>query len=109
MPPSLLLGEAKWIWVPHYDDNVDPGKFVFFRKVFHLQSAVVHGATVRVSADTRYRLFVNGARVSFGPCKSYLTRWCYETVDISHLLVKGKNVISAKVLRFHMPTLVVLR
>lgn len=109
MPPSLLLGEAKWIWVPHYDDNVDPGKFVFFRKVFHLQSAVVHGATVRVSADTRYRLFVNGARVSFGPCKSYLTRWYYETVDISHLLVKGKNVISAKVLRFHMPTLVVLR
>ena len=83
-----------------YDDSTDPGKFVPFRKVFHIQNTDFRECIVRVSADTRYRLFVNGNSISFGPCKSYPSCWYYETIDIAAQLVPGKNVITAKVLRY---------
>lgn len=100
MIPRASLSEAAWIWTPHYDDATDPAKLVLFRKSFTLETLPETPFTVHVSADTRYRLFVNGERVSFGPCKSYLSRWYYETVDILPCLKVGPNVISAKVLRF---------
>lgn len=55
---------------------------------------------VNVSADSRYRLFVNGRSASFGPAKSHLGEWNYETIDIASLLKKGGNVIAARVLRY---------
>jgi hypothetical protein len=54
---------------------------------------------VHISADTRYRLFVNGIPASFGPCKSYPTRWYYDSVDIASLLRKGVNMLAVRVLR----------
>lgn len=96
----FLAEEAKWIWVPDFDDTIDPGQFVLFRKPFNLDEVPTQECLLHVSADTRYRLFLNGQSVSFGPCKSYPTRWYYETVDIGPFLIKGENVLSAKVLRF---------
>ncbi|TEY62721.1 hypothetical protein BOTCAL_0158g00160 [Botryotinia calthae] len=87
----FLTDEAQWIWVPDFDDTIDPGQFVLFRKSFTLEKLPIEETVLHVSADTRYRLFLNGKRISFGPCKSYPTRWYYET--------PGKNVFSAKVLR----------
>src|SRR6266700_1998662 len=68
--------------------HMDPRKFVLLRKVSHIRNT-----------DFRERIvFVNGNTVSFGPCKSYPSRWYYKTVDIATQPVSGKNVISAKVL-----------
>ena len=75
-------------------------KVCSIRKVFHIQNTNFRECIGRVSADTRYRLFDYGNSISFGPCKSYPSRWYYETVDIAAHLVPGKNVISAKVLRY---------
>lgn len=100
MPSSPWKEEARWIYVSPYDDSTDPVKFVLFRKVFHIRNTDFCEYIVRVPTDTRYRLFVNGNSVSFGPCKSYPSRWCYETVDIAAQLVPGKNTISATVLRY---------
>lgn len=98
-PPSASPSPS-WIWLPSYDDTIDPGRFVLFRRSFKLGQLPTSPCLVKVSADTRYRLFVNGKSVSFGPCKSYLERWYYETVDIAPFLVQGHNVLAAKVLRF---------
>ena len=92
--------KAEWVWIPNYDDTKDPGRIVLFRHTFDLMEKPTGPCVVRVSADTRYRLFVNGESVSFGPCKSYLASWCYETIDITDHLVPGTNVLSAKVLRY---------
>lgn len=92
--------DASWIWAPGFDDSVDPGQFVLFRKSFHLDEIPPGPCVLRISGDTRYRFFVNGQSVSFGPCKSYLSKWFFEEVDISALLQLGNNVFSAKVLRF---------
>ncbi|KAJ5533210.1 hypothetical protein N7494_009762 [Penicillium frequentans] len=91
-----------WIWLPtHSEDESQPGRYFLFRKSFQwTQPYGLREFPVHVSADSRYRLFVNGQRVSFGPCKSYPERWYYETIDILPYLTEGDNVISARVLRY---------
>ncbi|GAQ47583.1 hypothetical protein AtubIFM55763_010727 [Aspergillus tubingensis] len=93
---------APWIWLPHYlEEENRPGRFFLFRKAFQWHpSDNPQDLSVHVSADSRYRLFVNGHRVSWGPCKSYPGKWYYETVDIRPYLRDGENVISARVLRY---------
>ncbi|PYI20845.1 alpha-L-rhamnosidase [Aspergillus japonicus CBS 114.51] len=94
---------APWIWVPHYlEEDNQPGRYFLFRKTFQWPGTARndHDCLVHVSADSRYRLFVNGRSVSFGPCKSHPGKWYYETVDIRPYLVAGANVVSARVLRY---------
>jgi alpha-L-rhamnosidase len=52
---------------------------------------------VHVSADNRYRLYVNGVPVASGPQRSDVAHWRYETVDIAPNLHAGRNVIAALV------------
>jgi hypothetical protein len=58
-------------------------------------SAVIH-----MTADTRYKLFVNGERVSVGPTRSCPQIWYYDTIDIQPWLKRGDNEIRVVVLRF---------
>ena len=67
-----------------------------FRKTITL--AQVPGRfIVHVSADNRYRLFVNGQPVALGPARSDLLNWNYETLDLAPFLKPGNNVIAAQV------------
>ncbi|OJJ67842.1 hypothetical protein ASPBRDRAFT_47343 [Aspergillus brasiliensis CBS 101740] len=93
---------APWIWLPRYlEEDNRPGRFFLFRKTFQWHpSDQSQTLPIHVSADSRYRLFINGHRVSWGPCKSYPGKWYYETVDIRPYLRDGENVISARVLRY---------
>ncbi|MFL5482017.1 MAG: alpha-L-rhamnosidase C-terminal domain-containing protein [Gemmatimonadaceae bacterium] len=52
---------------------------------------------VHVSADNRYRLYVNGVQMSSGPQRSDVAHWRYETVDLAPQLHTGRNVIAALV------------
>jgi hypothetical protein len=85
---------ASWIFPPGVAGN-EFGVF-HFRRVFELDTRpstfVVH-----VSADNRYRLFVNGKQVSSGPQRSDLMHWRYETVDLAPHLQTGRNVLAAVV------------
>ncbi|TDW97518.1 alpha-L-rhamnosidase-related protein [Dinghuibacter silviterrae] len=67
-----------------------------FRKTFTL-SAAPGRFLIHVSADNRYRLWVNGHFVCAGPARSDLAHWYFETVDIGPLLQPGDNVIAALV------------
>ncbi|KAF3397994.1 hypothetical protein F1880_006433 [Penicillium rolfsii] len=93
---------AHWIWAPKYrEEDTHAGRYFLFRKSFQWTAPTgVSEFPVHVSADSRYRLYVNGERASFGPCKSYAQQWHYETVDIFPYLKEGQNVISARVLRY---------
>lgn len=89
--------DAQWIRVP----NASPHAYgvYHFRKTFSLNdkpgSFVIH-----VSADNRYKLYVNGEMVSLGPARADLFHWNYETVDIAKYLRTGDNVIAAVVWNF---------
>jgi hypothetical protein len=65
-----------------------------FRKSIDLASKPA-SFVVHVSADNRYKLFVNGTLVSLGPARGDINHWNFETVDIAEHLVAGKNTISA--------------
>jgi alpha-L-rhamnosidase len=87
-----------WIWTANWDDTKIAG-IVQFRKSFDLDSVPAE-CPIHVSADTRYRLYVNGRSVCIGPAKSHLGEWNYETIDIAPFCKAGKNVIAARVLRY---------
>jgi len=85
---------ANWIAAPN-----DPGNaygVYYFRKYIDLavkpSSFIIH-----VSADNRYKLYVNGSLVSLGPARGDTYYWNYETVDLAPYLVAGKNVVAALV------------
>lgn len=67
-----------------------------FRKSFSL-SAVPSSFIIHVSADNRYRLFVNGKAICSGPARGDLFNWYYETVDLAPYLKSGTNTIAAQV------------
>ena len=102
--PELLTQpwSAQWVAVPGasaYDYGV-----YHFRRAFELPSKPP-SFVVHVSADNRYQLFVNGARVAWGPARGDLLHWRYETVDLAHHLKAGRNVLAAVVWNFgeHAP------
>ena len=83
---------SDWIAAPG-----DPGTgygVYYFRKSIDLvnkpASFVIH-----VSADNRYKLYVNGTLVSLGPTRGDTFNWNYETVDIAPYLTTGKNIVAA--------------
>ena len=85
---------AAWIAPPNADLNAY-GVYHFRRAVEF--SSVPQSFLVHVSADNRYRLFVNGQPVSSGPQRSDLMHWRYETVDLAPYLHQGRNVLAALV------------
>ncbi|MEZ4699973.1 MAG: alpha-L-rhamnosidase N-terminal domain-containing protein [Rhodothermales bacterium] len=85
---------AAWIAPP--DADLQAFGVYHFRRTFELAAAPA-AFIVHVSADNRYRLFVNGEPVSSGPQRSDLMHWRYETVDLAPYLHAGSNVIAALV------------
>jgi alpha-L-rhamnosidase len=88
---------AQWIASPNgpardYD-------VVYFRKTLLLSSVPTH-TVVRVSADNRFELHVNGKRVGAGPALADVHHWRYETYDLAPYLNAGENVIAAIVWNF---------
>ena len=85
---------ASWITCPGVAQR-DYGVY-HFRKSVNL-ATIPSKFIVHVSADNRYRLFVNGKPVSSGPSRGDLYNWYYETIDIGPQLVSGNNTIAAVV------------
>lgn len=67
-----------------------------FRRTLTLDS-VPQTFVVHVTADQRYRLFVNGQSVAFGPARGDLNHWRFDTVDLAPHLHQGENVVAAVV------------
>ena len=97
--PDLLTKYWSARWVAYPDDSgLDYGVY-HFRKNFILNE-VPKEFIIHVSADNRYRLFVNGEPVCFGPARGDLMHWRYESIDISAYLKAGENTLAAVVWNF---------
>lgn len=92
--PSQAGTQAAWI--THPDAPANGRLTLHFRRDFTLSVRPTHAA-IRVSADNRFILYVNGARVGAGPARGDLAHWRYESFDIAPLLVPGANRITATV------------
>ena len=97
--PELLNNHWNAFWITHPSESVlDYGVF-HFRKSFEVKKTpdefIIH-----ISADNRYRLFVNGKAVCFGPARGDLAHWFYESIDIAPYLKPGNNLLAAEVWNF---------
>ena len=82
---------AAWIEVP--DSAPEEYGVYYFRKDIELAGAP-DSFIVHVSADQRYKLYVNGSLVSLGPARNDSKHWNYETLDIAVHMKPGRNVVA---------------
>lgn len=88
---------AEWVGFSQHPEH-ELGFFEFetdFR-LAELPEALI----IRVSADQRYVLLVNGKVVARGPQRGDERHWHFETIDIAMHLQVGKNSIRAEVANF---------
>lgn len=83
---------GKWIWCK---ESQEKNSFAYFRKEFQVD----HEKQVRIymTADTRYRLYINGTYVRTGPVQSQPYNQYFDEEDITRWLVKGINVLAVEV------------
>ena len=88
---ATVPDQNQWIWIA----NPDPthNSYIQVRKLFAL-SAQPTRAEIKTSADSRYKLYVNGRYVGKGPVRSGEGYTYFDTHDVTEFLSKGKNVIA---------------
>lgn len=90
---------SKWMWLPTNQISCEDKAYIaLFRRAFALQH--VRPCMLRISADSRYKLYVNGALVEAGPCKGDDKLRYYDAIDITSHLTEGENVVAVEVLRY---------
>ena len=94
--PAILQKRWPAFWVTVPNESTDGYGVYLFRKSIELNTKpgtfIIH-----VSADNRYKLYVNEKLVSLGPARGDLSHWNFETVDIAPYLKAGKNILAAQV------------
>jgi hypothetical protein len=91
--------EWKAAWITHPTAPLREPIVLHFRRSLNLLS-VPATCPVRVSADNRFILSVNGQRVGDGPARGDLAHWRHEKFDLAHYLRPGPNLILATVWNF---------
>jgi len=86
---------AQWLWYNvDQEDNVNV--YMLARKTFRLKS-LPRSALIYITADHRYRLYVNNRYVTRGPARGIPSCYPYDTVEVAPYLRRGKNVFAVRV------------
>jgi alpha-L-rhamnosidase len=105
-PPESRLLEFRWDahWIAHPETSGYDYEVLLFRRTFALEQ-VPEAFRVHVSADNRYRLWVNGRSIHTGPQRDDLTHWRYDTLDLAPHLQVGDNLLAVQVWNYgrHRP------
>ena len=99
-PSSQILTQrwpAQWCAPPDHPP-CEPGVF-HFRLRLRIDE-VPERYALHITADQRYRFFVNGNNVCYGPARGDPLHWRFASVDIAPLLRQGENVLAAVVWTF---------
>ena len=92
--------KTNWIWMRNWTaEDKEEAALVLFRKEIDIQRMPQKGI-IQVSADSRYKLYVNGQLAEIGPCKGDRQIWFADKVNLMPYLKKGKNVLAVRVLRY---------
>ncbi|MBO5286813.1 MAG: hypothetical protein J6B34_01670 [Clostridia bacterium] len=84
-------------WITDKNAEGSANKTYFLKKSFNID--VVRDAKVEVSAQARYKLYINGSLVAFGPCKGTREKTYFDTVDVTNYLKVGENNIFVELLQ----------
>jgi alpha-L-rhamnosidase len=98
---------AKWIWIDGTrgmgqgtgEDDLQRNFYLCARKTFDVPKDL-QTAILRITADARYVLFVNGQRIGNGPIRGWQHSWFYDTYDLTpHLRPGERNAIGVLVIQ----------
>lgn len=94
------MKDSNWIWSPVWSaEDKDCPRVMLFRKKIALTEEPLEGQ-LKISADTRYKLYINGRLAEVGPSRGDQQIWFYDRIDLVPYLKKGVNVIGVSVLRY---------
>lgn len=94
-------------WISHPDAVCDDRKLYRFRKVLPVWDNF-DTAKVDISAEARYKMYINGRLVAVGPCKGTAYKKYYDTVDVAPYLERGDNLLEVEVLQLETPASMIL-
>jgi hypothetical protein len=97
--PNLLSHKWAAQWISFPEGSLLGYSVYHFRKSFSLKEKPEE-FIIHVSADNRYRLFLNGEEVCYGPARGDLLHWRFDSIDIAEYLNQGKNTLAAVVWNF---------
>ena len=109
-----ITWDARWIWAGPAPLPVSPigaagippketwNRFCYLRRTVQLDS-VPTSVPARVTADSRFVLFVNGVEVARGPARSIPERLAWTEIDLAPYLRAGRNAIAALVRFYGVP------
>jgi alpha-L-rhamnosidase len=83
--------KAKWIWRDGADCKAY-NQTIVAHKTFRLERP--RRATLCITADSFYRLSINGRWIGDGPCRSYPEHFQYDVMDVTSYLRHGENEIA---------------
>lgn len=101
------LPQDTWIWHPDWQEGADAdsaGGMVHFRRTIHLETLPTNPQFIEITADTKYKLFINSRLVYSGPVKGDEHMWFYDQLDIQPYLKAGPNFFHVRVLRLYYAT-----
>jgi alpha-L-rhamnosidase len=88
------LWRAQWIWGDEAGMAEPPHRYYYFRQTFDMAAHPSPAASLRVCADTRYRLWINGQLVGHGPARSDPAWQYYDVYEVAAQLRPGVNAIA---------------
>lgn len=97
-PQRAGVLQDSFIWSPSAPTGTQV--YAVFRKSFDLKEQP-KSATLRLFADSRYILWINGKYVDRGPCRFDPIGPEYDTLDVARFLQPGKNVLAVLVHHYH--------
>lgn len=89
-----MRSDTEWIWLSEASRR-DWNQWVEFRRIIAGGSA--GRVVLRITADTRYNLWLNGVWVGYGPNRSFPDRAYYDEYDVTPLWEEGENELRALV------------
>ena len=101
---TCISGNGRWFWTPDWTEaDRKTARLVYFRREFPFDSNTVspEQSAMTITADCRYKLYVNDHLVQYGPAKGDHQVHYYDTVQASQIrgyLQEGRNVLTVAVL-----------
>ncbi len=81
---------AHWIW-KEQSDRTPYNQTIVTRK--NVELGLYDNGIIRITADSYYRLFINGQWIADGPCRSWANHYRYDEIDVTGFLQTGNNEI----------------
>lgn len=82
--------KAKWIWKDQ-DNYQIYNQTIIARKTISVKN--LQQANIKITADSFYRLFINGKWVNDGPCRAWPDHFQFDEFDVTMYLKTGANEI----------------